>query len=170
MIIAGDPHTFELDLVQASSLVTSRRADLAVKFRLFRHFISGGDPDAERIYRWHIEARKAANAKVNLGMDSKSGTDQYVADAKALIRSMWSRGFDPAFAIPIDPDGELLGGAHRLGCALALGIEHVPVTRRVTKIFAPSWGEDWFHDNGASTDDLVRIRDVLRTMMGSNAS
>ena len=82
-------------------LVTLRRADLAVKWRFFRHLCAGDDPDSERVYRFHIESRKAANAKINLGMDSKSGTDQYVTDCRNLLVSMANRGFDPAYALSL---------------------------------------------------------------------
>jgi hypothetical protein len=128
-----------------------------VKWRFFRHLCAGDDPDSERIYRWHLTARKTANAKINLGMDSKSGTDQYVADCRNLLISMVNKGFDLAHAIPIDPDGEPLGGAHRLACALALGIDLVPVTRQPQYVFAPTWDATWFRDNGASEADQFRI-------------
>ena len=138
--------------------MTPRRWDLAVKARFFGHLIRGNDPDAERVYRWHIEARKAANAKVRLGMDGKSGTDQYVADCGRLLISMGAYGFKPEFAVPIDPDGELLGGAHRVACALALDIPEIPVSSQLRRAWAPSWGEAWFLENGMAAEDLERLR------------
>ena len=138
--------------------------DLAVKYRFFRHLCVGDDPDSERLYIWHIESRKAANAKINLGMDSKSGTDQYVTDCRNLLISMANRGFDPAYAIPVDPDGELLGGAHRVACALALGIETVPVERKDQRVWAPAWDRQWFVDNGMSASDLERVAYKLHVL------
>jgi hypothetical protein len=138
-----------------------------VKWRFFRHLCAGDDPDSERIYRWHLSARKAANAKINLGMDSKSGSDQYVADCRNLLVSMVNKGFDLAHAIPIDPDGELLGGAHRLACALALGIDVVPVTRQPQYAWAPAWDMNTFCDQGASTEDMVRIGKDWKALVNS---
>lgn len=135
-----------------------------MKYRYFCHLCIGDDPDSERVYRHHLDARKAALAKINLGMDGKSGTDEYVHQARALLVSMATKGFDPAYAIPIDPDGELLGGAHRTACALALGIGDVPVKQHAQRAWAPAWGLEWFKDNGMATDDLARLRndqDVL---------
>ena len=91
-------------------------------------------------------------------MDGKSGTDQYVEDATRVARSMLRRGFVPLFAIPLDRNGELLGGAHRLACALALGLPTVPVTRLACAAWAPAWGEAWFVENGMGQEDLARLR------------
>lgn len=129
-----------------------------MKWRFFRHLLGGNDPDAERAYRWHLEARKVGNAAIGLGMDGKSGTDQYVRDAEALISSITHNGFLLQGAVPVDPDGELLGGAHRVACALALGYGDIPIVRRSERIWAPPWGEQWFRDNGLGEPDFVRLR------------
>ena len=141
-------------------LVTPRRWDLAIKKALFDHLLLGGSPNAVKLYRWHIEARKASNAKLGLGMDSKRDTDHYIETAAALCASMALRGFIdvPEWRIPVDPNGELLGGAHRVACALALGIEEVPVVRMPTPCWAPPWGEAWFIENGMDEEDLERLR------------
>lgn len=155
-----------LSHLQTKDLVTPRRWDLAVKWRHFRHLLHGGDHNAERIYRWHIQARKTANAKLGLGMDSKSGTDQYVSDCHRLLVSMRANGFCSEYAIPIDPDGELLGGAHRTACALALEIETVPVERRTNTAWAPAWGEEWFIANGMPDAYLDRLRKDWQELNG----
>ena len=146
-----------MTIVNTRSLVTKRRADLAVKWRFFRHLCAGDDPKSEVLYRWHIESRKSANANINLGMDSKVNTDQYVADCKTLLISMANRGFDSAHPIPIDPDGELLGGAHRVACALALGIKVVPVDRKDQYVWAPPWDMAAIREYGASEADQFVI-------------
>ena len=141
-----------------SSLLTPRRWDLAVKWRFFRHLIQSHDPDSERVYRWHIETRQKANARVGVGMDSKNGTDHYVSDCRRLLASMRNLGFRPQYAIPIDPSGELLGGAHRLACALALKLDEIPVKDEARRVWAPAWDEAWFLDNDMARADLCRLR------------
>jgi hypothetical protein len=86
-----------------------------VKWRLCKFLLHGGDSDAIRVYRDHIERRAISNAKLGLGMDSKRDTDHYIETAAALCASMALRGFIdvPEWRIPVDPNGELLGGAHR---------------------------------------------------------
>jgi hypothetical protein len=131
-----------------------------VKWRLFRFLLCGGDSDAIRVYRWSIDARKSSNAKLNLGMDGKANTDHYIETAAALCASMALRGFVdiPEWRIPVDLNGELLGGAHRVACALALEIEDVPVVRKNGWAWAPTWGEQWFVENGMIEEDLERLR------------
>ena len=91
-------------------------------------------------------------------MDANKASDtQYVPAAEALLVSMATHGFDPAFAVPVDPHGELLGGAHRLACALALGVSDIPVERRAQHVWAPPWGEQWFVSNGMAGEELERV-------------
>jgi hypothetical protein len=131
---------------------------LVPKHRFFLHLRGGNDPDAERVYRWHIEARKISNAALGFGMDGKVDTDHYVRMAGGLFVSMSLRGFLPQGAVPIDPNGELLGGAHRVACALALGINEIAVERHTALCWPPPWGEAWFLDNGMAAEDMERLR------------
>ena len=73
------------------------------------------------------------------------------------MQSMQREGFNPKQAIPIDPDRELLAGAHRLACAIALGIDTVPVERRTNKVWAPPWDYEWFVNAGMDFDNLMRL-------------
>lgn len=100
----------------------------------------------------------------------KWSVDDYVAAAGALCASMANRGFIPECAVPIDPDGELLGGAHRVACALALGIEEVPVVRKETPAWAAPWGYAWFVANGMAADDLERLERDFSSCRGYSAN
>lgn len=145
-------------MVDPCRLVTPRRYDLAIKFRLFRHFLDGGDPDAEMVYRWHIQARSGARMAAGLPTDAwKRTLDDYVASAANLVASMAHNGFLPHGAVPVDPNGELLGGAHRVACAIACGIISIPIGRLNTNVWAPSWGKEWFVEHGMSNADLCRL-------------
>jgi hypothetical protein len=130
-----------------------------VKVRLFRHLLEGNDIDAVRVYRWTIEKRSGARMAANVPTDRwKMTLDDYLASAGALAASMALRGFLPEEAIPIDPDGELLNGSHRLSCALALGLEGVPVERKMQRAWAPPWSIEWFQVNGMGEEDLSRLK------------
>lgn len=87
----------------------------------------------------------------------KRGLDDYVRSAIGLVHSMSKRGFDGP-PIPIDPDGELLDGSHRVGCALALGIDRVPVDPKPRKVWAPAWDKDWFVSHGMAPIDIERLK------------
>lgn len=138
-------------------MVTPRRLDLAVKWRFFNSLLSGQDFDAGRIYRWHIEARSGHRMQAGFATDRwKRTTDDYVASARRLLISM-SQGFAYEYAIPIDPNGELLDGSHRVACAVALGFKEIPVTRELRDAWAPAWGFDWFVANDLCGLDLVQV-------------
>ena len=80
----------------------------------------------------------------------------YVTSAEHLLESMQTQGFDKSQPIEIDHDGELLGGAHRLACALALDIPKVPVIRYMDRyVWAPAWDFSWFASAGL---DSVRLK------------
>ncbi|MCK9549129.1 hypothetical protein [Aquamicrobium sp.] len=87
----------------------------------------------------------------------KWSVDDYVEAAETLFASMAHNGFLSEYAVPIDPDGELLGGAHRVACALALGIGEIPVVRKPYRAWAPPWGREWFVANGMAKEDLDRV-------------
>ncbi len=86
----------------------------------------------------------------------KRSLDDYLLSARALLSAMVQTGFDHRFALPVDTDGEILAGSHRLGCALALDLKDVPVIPSI-RAWAPSWGRAWFIDNGMAADDLARL-------------
>jgi hypothetical protein len=94
----------------------------------------------------------------------KMSVDDYLRSAITLFQGVqWAGICDP---IPVDPSGELLGGAHRLACALAIGMPNVPIERRQHQAWAPEWGYRWFVDNGMGEDDLKRLRHDWREMTG----
>jgi len=135
-----------------------RRADVAVKWRFFRHLLGGSDNEAERVYRWHINERIGPRMRAGLPTDQwKTTTDDYVDSAKALLKSMQEFGFVAQGAIPIDRAGELLGGAHRLACAVALDMPFVRVLQRCTDVWAPPWHRGWFIEHGMGSVDLAQM-------------
>lgn len=132
---------------------------MAVKVRYFKFLRHGGDADAERVYRWHIDARSGSRMRAGFSTDRwKLTLEDYTEAARELCASVANYGFRPEGAIPIDPNGELLDGSHRVSCALALGIESVPVKQEDRTVWAPAWGEQWFIEHGMSDADLKRLR------------
>jgi hypothetical protein len=136
--------------------------DIAVKHRLFRSLLPGGEadnPEADRIYRWMIEQRSGWRMAQGLTTDLwKLKMADYVASAEALLWSMKAFGFLGHHPIPVDPDGELKNGSHRVACALALGIGDVVVVHDPEPAWAPPWDWAWFVDHGMADEDLERLR------------
>lgn len=87
----------------------------------------------------------------------KKNLIDYGAASYALYDAMEKNGFDPAFPVPIDPNGELLDGSHRVACALALGIEEIPVLHRADYVWAPEWGLQWFVNNDFTKEEIETI-------------
>jgi hypothetical protein len=119
-----------------------------VKWRFFSHLLNGGDEDAECVYRLHIEKRSGHRMQAGLATDMwKMVTDDYVHSSQALLDSMVQSGFDDRYPIPLDPEGRLLNGAHRVACALAIGLKEVPIEGKPYLAWAPAWGEAWFKEH-----------------------
>jgi hypothetical protein len=124
-------------------LITPRRLDLAVKWRFFRHLLGGDDGDAVDLYRWHIEQRSGHRIALGIPTDQwKRSIDEYVDSATALLQSLSTYGF--LGPVPVDVDGELLDGSHRVACAAALGIDAIPVDMQDRRVWAPAWDDKWF--------------------------
>ena len=89
----------------------------------------------------------------------KRTVDDYVTSSCSLFMSMSEDGFRHDCAVPVDPNGELLDGSHRVACAVALGIESIPVIHKPHYVWAPPWGFSWFAAHGMlfSTADLDRL-------------
>ena len=158
-------HVSSLSILRAVSLITPRRLDLAVKHRYFLHLTGGNDPESEVLYAWHIGHRSGERMEAGVATDKwKTSVDDYLAAASQLHISMQESGFSAKHPIPVDPNGEILDGSHRLACALALGIKGVPVIHTGQLVWAPIWGCDWFICEGMSLEDVGRLEQDLEMM------
>ena len=70
---------------------------------------------------------------------------------------MAKNGYSDEWPVPVDPDGELLDGSHRVACAAALGIKEVSVDLREDRVWAPAWDDTWFIENGYPRSGLLKI-------------
>lgn len=136
------------------SLLRQDRLDIAIKWRFFRHLIEGNDPDAERVYRCHVHGRTGG---IEPGSWKRS-LDDYVKACRDLLASMQANGFDPKQPIKLDKDRKQLNGAHRLACALALGLD-VSVTMADRKKTGAPWAETELTKAGLSQADIRRVRE-----------
>lgn len=92
----------------------------------------------------------------------KQDIADYERAAEALFHSMQCAGFDPSCAVPVDVDGELFNGSHRVACALALDIANISVDQRQGIVWAPEWGERWFREAGASESLIEELKSELK--------
>jgi hypothetical protein len=137
-----DPHVF----------VTPVRLDLAVKVRFFRHLLNHNDPDAERVYRQHIEQRTGGVEKRSW----KKSVDDYVNGAEGLLLDMWT-GFNPKHPVELGSNLNLMGGAHRIACAIAKGFKvHREIRDKAGN--ARAWDIMFLHEKGMRPSDIRCIQ------------
>jgi hypothetical protein len=142
--------------------LTARRLDLVVKYSLFRHLSGFEDASIWGLYRWHIIKRVEHRWKAGLAMDGwKRSIDDYEHAARQLHHSMQVMGYDDAEPVHVDPDGELLSGAHRVACALALGVKEITVHPSDERVWAPPWDARWFLDKGAAPELVEQLQGDL---------
>jgi hypothetical protein len=147
--------------VSPRSLLSADRIDIAIKWRLFRHLIEGGDPESLAVYRKHIMGRTGGREPGGW----KRCAEDYVSGARELLASMKAHGFDPAHPVPVGSNGRIRNGAHRIACALALGID--VIVRRIDKPgTAAPWDEHWLRRGGLNDGEIARARADLRRLYG----
>ena len=141
-----------IETVDPGTLLTPRRLDFAIKWRFFRHLMAGGDPDAERVYRWHIERRTR-------GLEPRSWkvtVNDYVRAAADLLEHVRRRGFDPARPVRLGNNGLLIDGAHRVSLGLAVPC-FIHVRREAEPGHSAPWDEAWLKSDGIAPADLARV-------------
>jgi len=127
--------------IKPQRLLTERRLDLIIKTRLWRHFLSEDDPGAVDVYVEHIAKRAGTHKPIS----------EYLPAAIDLFRSMKANGFDKRHPVPVNRHWGLLGGAHRVSCALVLGLD-VLVDKLDTDHEWPPWGREWFEKHGMAIE------------------
>lgn len=117
---------YEIQDVPACSLLTGNRFDLFAKLYYIRNRQTNRSMACE-VYKQHI---KAFNPDLKEpGREDKNGYDDFINSFDALIDDLSVNGFDPEKSIiPVDENGVILDGAHRL-CALAFVNKQVRIVR-----------------------------------------
>jgi hypothetical protein len=142
--------------------ILKNRLDIPIKARFFRHLLYGGDDDAEQVYIKHILARTGGK-EPNDKKSTKVSIDDYLAQARLLLTSMQTIGFDASHPIKICTTPRLKNGAHRIACALVLDLGIVcSVSDRRGK--AKPWGVEQLQAAGISGRDIARAIEEMKTL------
>lgn len=94
----------------------------------------------------------------------KTSVDDYVSAALKLLAGM-RYGYNYEFPVPVDLDGELLNGSHRVACAIALGISDIPVVTENRRVWAPAWDDAWFAKHCPNAFVLGHVRNYNKEML-----
>jgi hypothetical protein len=107
---------------------------------------------------------KRSGDRMRLGFTTdkwKRTPGDYLQSSKDLLSSMQRIGFDRSCPVPLDVNGELLNGSHRVGCAIALGMKEIPVLLTDSKVWSPAWDRKWFLDNGFPEEVVSELEDEI---------
>ena len=148
---------------------SEHRMDLVCKYALFRDLHTKKHDDfVWDLYRQHIVARNGGVEPKHLYNTQdkiKTTVEDFVHSAQELYHSMSTRGFDPDYPVPYTLTGVLLNGAHRLGCAAALGISVVTACIQDKRRNSTPWDTQWFRDNGFTTKQVDYIVDLFNQII-----
>jgi len=154
-----------IEELHPAKLLSPRRIDLVCKYLYFRELASAHRAPANsasmatRMYEKHIDRRTGGVEPPDPYQPSgnssvKVSIADYTSQARTLLASLQSRGFDRSAAITYFTDGTLGNGAHRLSAALAL---NRPVFAKVGQGEGTAWPFRWFLENGFTVEELQRL-------------
>ena len=148
---------------EPASLLTPRRLDIAIKWKFFGALRDDPDwraSDARRLYRWHIVERTG-------GVEPRSWKvrlEDYENAAGDLLGEMVACGFKHRSPIEVGSCGGLIDGAHRLACALMLGVRHVAIATSDAPARAAAWDLYWLKRHGMNNADMLTVYDDFATL------
>jgi hypothetical protein len=120
-------------------LLFDDRLDIICKYMFFKDLQnSTQDSKIEDMYRDHIFRRTKGKG------DNKNSIDDYVSAAKSLFDSMKTNGFNSLYPVPYTSKG-IQNGAHRIACALALGIKQIDAVQITHNAKHLPWSESFFN-------------------------
>jgi O-antigen/teichoic acid export membrane protein len=108
---------YDLARWPAVDLLSARRFDLLAKAVFAEHVVRGVRSDfGERVYAEHINVWNGFNESKPF----KSGRRDFVESFRRLISTLAREGFSPDKSlVPIDRNGEIIEGAHRVAAQIA---------------------------------------------------
>ena len=158
----------KVEIISPKKLLFPNRLDLACKYLFFKE-LENDIPDSYivNLYREHIFKRSGGVEGGDRWIKVPSGkncVDDYITSAKKLHVSMKENGFDINYPVPyyITNNG-IENGAHRISCALALGID-VYAMKVVPKRYK-RWDEKWFIKKEFSHSDIKLLKETYASLL-----
>jgi hypothetical protein len=146
-----DPRARSFPLRSFRPALTPNRLDLATKVALLDSIAGPPATFPARLYDAHIAAFSLGEM-TEPGAPAKQGAQAFRTAFLNLRNSLADTGFDPRTSlIPLASDGTILNGAHRVACALHLGLPLVGVETGLEPV---CYDGAWFRDRGMPDTDL----------------
>lgn len=120
-LMSGDEEMREN--IAPSSLLTFNRLDVVIKYLFAKSVINNTDTRFfEKLYLRHIQD---INGFVESDDTNKIGSADFLKSFKGMIASAIDMRASEKYLLPVNENGQILDGAHRLSIALALGMENI---------------------------------------------
>ena len=157
----------ELEEIPAKDIVSSERMDIIIRYLFARDILAGINTDEHKnLYSRFILTVNGAEEPVGLGTfhdqftdyNEKRGIASFTSDFEQLVDTINMEGFFREKYIPLNREGGLLNGSHRLATALALE-EKIWINYFDTSETQDYWTIERLEKTGFSVKDRL---DVLR--------
>lgn len=118
-----------MEELPAKDIISSERMDIIIRYLYARDILAGINPEGHKnLYSRFILTVNGAEEPLGVGTfqdqftgySNKKGIKAFTDDFGHLLELMQKEGFYKEKAIPLNREGSLLNGSHRLACALAL--------------------------------------------------
>ena len=135
------------------------RYDTLIRYQVVNSYLNNGSKDIEKYFSYYDTMQKE---RVN-----RNSRLQF----EELIKSVERKGYQSdKHPLTLDTNGLLVDGSHRLACALALGVDKLPV-KFSTEIKGPTnYGKDWFLKRDFSSDLINRLDYQLNEILISTGA
>ncbi len=159
-----------LETLSPRLLLFPNRLDIACKYLLFKE-LETAEPDQFiiELYKKHILKRTGGREKTDKRLPDqtqKTNVDDYIVSAKQLLASMKDSGFDKRFPIPYYDKG-IENGAHRIACALYLGIDIIGT--QIVPARYKTWDKKWFSRKSFTKEEIQLLETTFKRLQDENS-
>lgn len=150
-------HEYDAIEMDARELVSARRLDIGIKWLLMRDMMNDVENEANlSLYSRHIFAWTGGREGfMPTSGYIRDGINEYLENARALVKDIKQNGFDINHAVPVSDKNEPLDGVHRISSCIEadmpIWVKRHPGLKPDIKDYR------WYLDNGFSTEDMQRI-------------
>ncbi len=166
-------------LVDPYSFITENRLDIVIRVLYVNDIIDdlNGSPRKddyklhERLYKQLMMVQNGGSEPTDTltsaffsEYERKSGWKAFKQDLDDLVASMQKEGFKREGFVPVDKQGRLINGAHRIAVAIAYGID-AWIRNYPFEGLELEFSEKWLKENGFSSEEVCYIMNAYRQLM-----
>lgn len=161
----------EAEMMDGKALLREERLDVVIRSLYAKSIIKNDNNSKYETMYYKLMMTQNNGMEPTEGMISgffseysfKGGWKAFKKSFQELIISMQENGFERDYFIPLDIQGRMINGAHRLAVALAL---EVPVWVRIYPYegIRLIFDDIWLYEHGFSEEDIQYIKNVYEEL------